>query len=111
MKIKSSLKTQTFTCNVNFVTFEYTVLMTDKLILVYYDIFTLQDVVYIALLEYLKKKHGNEFLIAYALFKKEENAYIVTPVNSTKENITEMKEILKKGGINKDVQTKTKEII
>lgn len=110
MKIKSCLKTQTFTCTVNFVTFEYVVIMNESLILVYHDILTLQDDVYVALLEYLKKKHGKQYLIAYALFKKEENAYIVTPVNSTDENIVQMKEILK-GGIDKYVQKKKEKFI
>jgi len=110
MKIKSCLKSQTFTCTVNFVTFEYVVIMNESLILVYNDILTLQDDVYVALLEYLKKKHGKQFLIAYAIFKKEENAYIVTPVNSTDENIVQMKEILK-GGIDKYVQKKKEKII
>lgn len=103
MKIKSCLKSQTFTCTVNFVTFDYIVLINDSLIVVYHDIFTLQDAVYVALLEYLKKKHGKQFVIAYALFKKEENAYLLTPVNSTDENLTEMKKKLRKGGIGKYV--------
>jgi len=110
MKIKSCLKSETFTCTVNFVTFDYIVLINDGLILAYYDIFTLPDAVYVALLEYLNKKHGQEFIIAYALFKQEENAYMLTPVNSTKENIKEMKEKLK-GGIDKYVQKKKEKFI
>jgi len=110
MKIKSCLKSQTFTCTVNFVTFDYIVLINDSLILIYHDIFTLQDAVYVALLEYLKKKHGRQFVIAYALFKQEENAYLLTPVNSTDENLVLMKEKLK-GGIDRYVQKKKEKFI